>query len=39
MTFETINPHLTSDVVGEFEAAGPEGVERAVGRAREAFFE
>lgn len=39
MTFESINPHLPSDVVGEFEAAGPEGVEGAVGRAREAFFE
>jgi len=39
VAFKSINPHLPSDVVGEFKAAGPEGVEYAVRRAREAFAE
>ncbi|MCA6303524.1 MAG: aldehyde dehydrogenase [Phenylobacterium sp.] len=39
MTFKSVNPHDPSDIVGEFEAAGPEGVDRAVSRAREAFSE
>ena len=39
MTFKSLNPHLPSDTVGEFEAAGPEGVQSAVTRAREAFAE
>lgn len=39
MTFKSINPHQPTDVVGEFEASGPEGVDRAVSRAREAFSE
>ncbi len=38
-TFESVNPHLPSDVVGEFEVAGSEGVDAAVARAREAFLE
>lgn len=37
--FRSINPHDPSDTVGEFEAAGPEDVNRAVSRAREAFSE
>jgi alpha-ketoglutaric semialdehyde dehydrogenase len=36
---KSINPHQPSDVVGEFEEAGQGGVEEAVARAREAFFE
>ncbi|MCA1730137.1 MAG: aldehyde dehydrogenase family protein [Actinobacteria bacterium] len=36
---KSINPHQPSDAVGEFEEAGREGVEEAVARAREAFFE
>ena len=39
MSFRSINPHQPSDVVGEFEEAGSRGVEEAVARAREAFFE
>jgi len=36
---KSINPHQPSDVIGEFEEAGQGGVEEAVARAREAFFE
>jgi alpha-ketoglutaric semialdehyde dehydrogenase len=36
---KSINPHKPSDVIGEFEEAGQRGVEEAVARAREAFFE
>jgi alpha-ketoglutaric semialdehyde dehydrogenase len=36
---KSINPHQPSDVVGEFEETGRGGVEEAVARAREAFFE
>ena len=36
---KSINPHQPSEVLGEFEEAGQGGVEEAVARAREAFFE
>ena len=36
---KSINPHKPSDVIGEFEEAGQRGVEEAVARAREAFYE
>ena len=36
---KSINPHQPSDVIGEFAEAGQGGVEEAVSRAREAFFE
>ena len=36
---KSINPHQPSDVIGEFAEAGQRGVEEAVSRAREAFFE
>ncbi len=39
MSFRSINPHRPSEVVGEFEEAGPSGVETAVGRARKAYLE
>lgn len=39
MKFKSINPHSPSEVIGEFESAGQEGVENAVARAREAFAE
>lgn len=37
--FKSINPHKPSEIIGEFEAAGQEGVEHAVARAHEAFAE
>jgi acyl-CoA reductase-like NAD-dependent aldehyde dehydrogenase len=39
VAIKSINPHNTSEVIGEFEEAGPYDVEIAVVRAREAFFE
>jgi acyl-CoA reductase-like NAD-dependent aldehyde dehydrogenase len=39
VAFKSINPHNPSEVIGEFEEAGPYDVEIAVVRAREAFFE
>lgn len=39
MTFKSINPHQPSEVLGEFQQAGVEGVDRAVERAREALRE
>jgi acyl-CoA reductase-like NAD-dependent aldehyde dehydrogenase len=39
MTIESINPHRPSDVVEEFEPAGPEGADRAVGRAVDGLAE
>src|SRR4028118_1778960 len=36
---KSINPHQPSEVMGEFEETGHEGVEEAVARAREAFLE
>jgi aldehyde dehydrogenase (NAD+) len=36
---KSINPHQPSDIIGEFREAGQEGVEAAVARAQEAFFE
>lgn len=39
MTLESLNPHRPSEMIGEFEPAGPEGVEKAITRAREAFPE
>jgi len=39
MTIISVNPHRPSDIVGEFEPAGPDGVEAAVARARSAFLE
>lgn len=39
MSFRSVNPHDPSEVVGEFQEAGPSGVEIAVGRAREALLE
>src|SRR5829696_7929573 len=36
---KSINPHQPSDVIGEFGEAGQGGVEEAVSRAREAFYE
>jgi Aldehyde dehydrogenase family len=39
VAFKSINPHNPSEVIGEFEEAGPYDVEIAVVRAGEAFFE
>ncbi len=39
MSFRSINPHCPSEVVGQFEEAGPSGVENAVGRARKAYLD
>ncbi len=39
MAFRSINPHDPSEILGQFEEAGPLGVEIAVFRAREAFAE
>jgi len=39
VAFKSINPHNPSEVIGEFEEAGPCDVEIAIVRAREAFFE
>lgn len=39
VSFRSINPHCPSEVVGEFEEAGPSGVETAVGRARKAYLD
>ena len=33
MTFTSVNPHDPADVLGEWQPAGPEGAEAAVGRA------
>jgi acyl-CoA reductase-like NAD-dependent aldehyde dehydrogenase len=38
VAFKSINPQNPSEVIGEFEVAGPYDVEIAVVRAREAFF-
>jgi len=39
VAFKSLNPHNPSEVIGEFEEAGPYDVEIAVVRAGEAFFE
>lgn len=37
--FQSINPHQPHDVIGEFEASGPDGVGKAVAHAGKAFME
>lgn len=39
MNFETLNPHMPNDVVGEYEPAGVAGVDAAVERSNRAFGE
>lgn len=39
MAFKSINPHKPSEVIGEYEESGEQGVEEAVSRAHRAFPE
>ena len=39
VSFRSNNPHCPSEVLGEFEEAGPSGVETAVGHARRAHLD